>query len=94
MNSGIIHTPPSLLLACHNNKLKNRMYLLSFNKQHLAVIKFVLFFLLFYFRKNGFVLAEDLHALPGNHYLLKAVPFSKNITFGVQGKYLFHMYET
>ncbi|AQK53271.1 DNA mismatch repair protein PMS1 [Zea mays] len=36
------------------------------------------------FRKNGFVLAEDLHASPGNHYLLKAVPFSKNITFGVQ----------
>ena len=37
------------------------------------------------FRKNGFVLEEDLHASPGNHYLLKAVPFSKNITFGVQG---------
>ncbi|KAL6634679.1 hypothetical protein ACP70R_027350 [Stipagrostis hirtigluma subsp. patula] len=35
-------------------------------------------------RKNGFVLAEDVHASPGNHYLLKAVPFSKNITFGVQ----------
>lgn len=35
-------------------------------------------------RKNGFVLAEDMHACPGNHYLLKAVPFSKNITFGVQ----------
>ncbi|OEL37104.1 DNA mismatch repair protein PMS1 [Dichanthelium oligosanthes] len=35
-------------------------------------------------RKNGFVLEEDLHASPGNHYLLKAVPFSKNITFGVQ----------
>ncbi|KAI4980224.1 DNA mismatch repair protein PMS1 isoform X2 [Hordeum vulgare subsp. vulgare] len=35
-------------------------------------------------RKNGFVLAEDLHASPGSHYLLKAVPFSKNITFGVQ----------
>ncbi|KAL6899348.1 hypothetical protein ACP4OV_006006 [Aristida adscensionis] len=35
-------------------------------------------------RKNGFVLVEDLHASPGNHYLLKAVPFSKNITFGVQ----------
>ncbi|GJN21462.1 hypothetical protein PR202_gb08940 [Eleusine coracana subsp. coracana] len=35
-------------------------------------------------QKNGFVLAEDLHASPGNHYLLKAVPFSKNITFGVQ----------
>ncbi|TVU29461.1 hypothetical protein EJB05_21027, partial [Eragrostis curvula] len=35
-------------------------------------------------RKNGFVLSEDLHASPGSHYLLKAVPFSKNITFGVQ----------
>lgn len=35
-------------------------------------------------RTNGFVLEEDLHASPGNHYLLKAVPFSKNITFGVQ----------
>jgi hypothetical protein len=44
------------------------------------------------FRKNGFVLAEDLHASPGKHYLLKAVPFSKNITFGVQGMTL-HMLE-
>jgi len=43
------------------------------------------------FRKNGFVLAEDLHASPGNHYLLKAVPFSKNITFGVQGIFYFHV---
>lgn len=42
-------------------------------------------------RKNGFVLEEDLHASPGNHYLLKAVPFSKNITFGVQGIISFHM---
>ena len=54
----------------------------------------MLFFLLSYFRKNGFVLAEDLHASPGNHYLLKAVPFSKNITFGVQGNYSSHMPET
>jgi hypothetical protein len=45
------------------------------------------------FRKNGFVLAEDLHASPGNHYLLKAVPFSKNITFGVQGICYFRMSE-
>lgn len=43
------------------------------------------------FRKNGFILAEDLHASPGNHYLLKAVPFSKNITFGVQGISYFHI---
>jgi DNA mismatch repair protein PMS2 len=43
------------------------------------------------FRKNGFVLEEDLHAFPGNHYLLKAVPFSKNITFGIQGIISYHM---
>lgn len=36
-------------------------------------------------RKNGFALEEDPHALPGNHFKLKAVPFSKNITFGVEG---------
>ncbi|KAG8060422.1 hypothetical protein GUJ93_ZPchr0002g24547 [Zizania palustris] len=35
-------------------------------------------------RRNGFVLSEDLHASPCNCYLLKAVPFSKNITFGAQ----------
>lgn len=35
-------------------------------------------------RKNGFVLAEDLHASPCNRYFIKAVPFSKNITFGAQ----------
>ncbi|KAL8214888.1 hypothetical protein R6Q57_004337 [Mikania cordata] len=34
-------------------------------------------------KKNGFSLEEDLNAPPGNHYKLKAVPFSKNITFGV-----------
>ncbi|KAG9443779.1 hypothetical protein H6P81_015119 [Aristolochia fimbriata] len=34
-------------------------------------------------RKNGFTLIEDADALPGSHYLLKTVPFSKNITFGV-----------
>jgi DNA mismatch repair protein PMS2 len=62
----------------------------SINKNtHLRLIKLLFFFLLSYVRKNGFVLAEDLHASPGNHYILKAVPFSKNITFGVQGKYLF-----
>lgn len=36
-------------------------------------------------RKNGFSLEEDPHAPPGHHFKLKAVPFSKNITFGVEG---------
>lgn len=36
-------------------------------------------------RKNGFALEEDLHAPPGQRFKLKAVPFSKNITFGVEG---------
>ncbi|CAK9310096.1 unnamed protein product [Citrullus colocynthis] len=35
-------------------------------------------------RKNGFTIEEDPHALPGNRFRLKAVPFSKNITFGVE----------
>ncbi|KAK6937391.1 DNA mismatch repair protein, S5 domain 2-like [Dillenia turbinata] len=35
-------------------------------------------------RKNGFALEEDLYAPPGHHFKLKAVPFSKNITFGVE----------
>ncbi|XP_020101043.1 DNA mismatch repair protein PMS1 isoform X4 [Ananas comosus] len=35
-------------------------------------------------RKNGFILVEDLQAPPGHHFLLKAVPFSKNITFGTE----------
>ncbi|GFZ19434.1 DNA mismatch repair protein [Actinidia rufa] len=34
-------------------------------------------------RKNGFALEEDFHAPPGHRFKLKAVPFSKNITFGV-----------
>ncbi|CAN6442723.1 unnamed protein product [Victoria cruziana] len=34
------------------------------------------------FRKNGFILKEDENAPPGCHFLLMAVPFSKNITFG------------
>ncbi|KAJ9543345.1 hypothetical protein OSB04_023052 [Centaurea solstitialis] len=34
-------------------------------------------------RKNGFSLEEDMDAPPGSRYRLKAVPFSKNITFGV-----------
>ncbi|XP_022854684.1 DNA mismatch repair protein PMS1-like [Olea europaea var. sylvestris] len=34
-------------------------------------------------RKNGFLLEEDMHAPPGQRFKLKAVPFSKNITFGV-----------
>ncbi|GAB4829905.1 hypothetical protein Ancab_019551 [Ancistrocladus abbreviatus] len=36
------------------------------------------------FRKNGFSLEEDLQGPPGYHFKLKAVPFSKNITFGVE----------
>ncbi|KAJ4847438.1 hypothetical protein Tsubulata_030681, partial [Turnera subulata] len=35
------------------------------------------------FRKNGFTLEEDPHAPPGQRFKLKAVPFSKNITFGM-----------
>ncbi|PON96568.1 DNA mismatch repair protein [Trema orientale] len=35
-------------------------------------------------RKNGFSLEEDPDAPPGHHFKLKAVPFSKNITFGVE----------
>ncbi|KAK4756512.1 hypothetical protein SAY87_006639 [Trapa incisa] len=35
-------------------------------------------------RKNGFTLEEDPHAPPGKHFRLTAVPFSKNITFGVE----------
>ncbi|KAF8006707.1 hypothetical protein BT93_K0882 [Corymbia citriodora subsp. variegata] len=35
-------------------------------------------------RKNGFVLEEDPHAPPGCHFRLTAIPFSKNITFGVE----------
>ncbi|KAL3827833.1 hypothetical protein ACJIZ3_016635 [Penstemon smallii] len=35
-------------------------------------------------RKNGFLLEEDMHAPSGHRFKLKAVPFSKNITFGVE----------
>ncbi|XP_019441764.1 PREDICTED: DNA mismatch repair protein PMS1 [Lupinus angustifolius] len=35
-------------------------------------------------RKNGFTLEEDPDALPGCRYKLTSVPFSKNITFGVE----------
>ncbi|KAK9945657.1 hypothetical protein M0R45_011160 [Rubus argutus] len=35
-------------------------------------------------RKNGFSLEEDPNAPPGHHFKLKSVPFSKNITFGVE----------
>ncbi|KAJ4968021.1 hypothetical protein NE237_014722 [Protea cynaroides] len=35
-------------------------------------------------RKNGFTLEEDVHAPPGCHFKLKAVPFSKNIIFGAE----------
>ncbi|KAL8096534.1 DNA mismatch repair protein PMS1-like isoform X2 [Apium graveolens] len=34
-------------------------------------------------RKNGFALEEDLYAPLGQRFKLRAVPFSKNITFGV-----------
>ncbi|KAL5543775.1 hypothetical protein UlMin_007559, partial [Ulmus minor] len=34
--------------------------------------------------KNGFALEEDPDAPPGQHFKLKAVPLSKNITFGVE----------
>ncbi|KAF8387846.1 hypothetical protein HHK36_026508 [Tetracentron sinense] len=37
-------------------------------------------------RKNGFTMEEDAHAPPGHHFKLKSVPFSKNITFGAEGK--------
>ncbi|EPS64298.1 hypothetical protein M569_10482, partial [Genlisea aurea] len=35
------------------------------------------------FRKNGFLLEEDIDAPPGHRFILKAVPFSKNVVFGV-----------
>lgn len=35
-------------------------------------------------RKNGFTLEEDPNALPGCRYKLKAVPFSRNIVFGIE----------
>ncbi|KAJ8898622.1 hypothetical protein K2173_004235 [Erythroxylum novogranatense] len=35
-------------------------------------------------RKNGFTLEEDLQAQPGHRFKLKAVPFSKNTTFGAE----------
>nr|XP_009405473.2 PREDICTED: DNA mismatch repair protein PMS1 isoform X1 [Musa acuminata subsp. malaccensis]XP_018682495.1 PREDICTED: DNA mismatch repair protein PMS1 isoform X1 [Musa acuminata subsp. malaccensis] len=35
-------------------------------------------------RKNGFTLIEDMHASPGHRFLLKAVPFSRNIIFGAE----------
>ncbi|XP_020574712.1 DNA mismatch repair protein PMS1 isoform X2 [Phalaenopsis equestris] len=35
-------------------------------------------------RKNGFLLMEDMNAAPRHRFLLKAVPFSKKITFGVE----------
>ncbi|CAN1353276.1 DNA mismatch repair protein PMS1 [Linum perenne] len=35
-------------------------------------------------RKNGFTLEEDENAPPGFRFKLEAVPFSKNITFGVE----------
>ncbi|KAE8009504.1 hypothetical protein FH972_005936 [Carpinus fangiana] len=43
-------------------------------------------------RKNGFTLEEDPCAPPGQHFRLKAVPFSKNITFGVEGRCCFQIF--
>lgn len=36
------------------------------------------------FRKNGFDFVEDIDAPPGRRFLLSAVPYSQNITFGVE----------
>jgi len=44
------------------------------------------------FRKNGFALEEDPYAPPGQHFRLKAVPFSKNITFGVEGSCCYQIF--
>lgn len=41
-------------------------------------------------RKNGFSLEEDPHAPAGLRFRLKAVPFSKKITFGVEGSLCYH----
>ncbi|XP_010522786.1 PREDICTED: DNA mismatch repair protein PMS1 [Tarenaya hassleriana] len=35
-------------------------------------------------RQNGFILEENPNGRPGCHFRLRAVPFSKNITFGVE----------
>eukprot|EP01018_Ginkgo_biloba_P035180 Gb_20027 [translate_table: standard] len=35
------------------------------------------------FRRNGFDFIEDTNAPPGRRFLLSAVPYSKNTTFGV-----------
>ncbi|KAL1225141.1 DNA mismatch repair protein PMS1 [Cardamine amara subsp. amara] len=35
-------------------------------------------------RENGFLLEENPSAPPGKHFRLRAVPYSKNITFGVE----------
>ncbi|CAA7038359.1 unnamed protein product [Microthlaspi erraticum] len=35
-------------------------------------------------RENGFLLEEDPSAPPGRHFRLRAIPYSKNITFGVE----------
>lgn len=49
----------------------------------LMILTYILVYLIA--RKNGFSLEEDPHALIGQRFKLKAVPFSKNITFGVEG---------
>lgn len=53
-----------------------------------AALPICIFFSLQLSRKNGFSLEEDVDAPPGHRYNLKAVPFSKNITFGVAGNML------
>lgn len=35
-------------------------------------------------RKNGFTLMDEVNAPPGHRFKLRAVPFSKNITFGAE----------
>jgi DNA mismatch repair protein PMS2 len=35
-------------------------------------------------RENGFLLEENPSAPPGKHFRLRAIPYSKNITFGVE----------
>ena len=52
-------------------------------------LKNILFFLC---RKNGFALEEDPDAVSGQRFKLKAVPFSKNITFGVEGNVCIQTY--
>lgn len=58
---------------------------LNFLHVYFISMLILLFYLCHCLRKNGFLLEEDMHAPPGHHFKLKAVPFSKNTTFGVEG---------